>query len=101
MMHHSFPHTGRADLVIGYATCLQCTYRTSHSVPSPVAGVECGSAGVRSARGVEGAMEAVATPLNGRRAQAAENDGRILDAARAVFVADPGAPIAAVAARAG
>jgi len=41
------------------------------------------------------------TPLNGRRAQAARNDPLILEAARAVFVADPGAPIAAVAARAG
>src|SRR5579862_6607594 len=39
--------------------------------------------------------------LNGRRAQAARNDPRILAAARAVFIADPGAPIAAVAARAG
>jgi AcrR family transcriptional regulator len=40
-------------------------------------------------------------PLSGRRAQAARNDRRILEAARAVFVADPGAPIAAVAERAG
>lgn len=39
--------------------------------------------------------------LSGRRAQAARNDELILDAARAVFVADPGAPIAAVAERAG
>ena len=39
-------------------------------------------------------------PLSGRRAQAARNDERILDAAREVFLADPGAPIAAVAARA-
>jgi AcrR family transcriptional regulator len=39
-------------------------------------------------------------PLSGRRAQAARNDQRILDAARAVFVADPAAPIAAVAERA-
>lgn len=43
----------------------------------------------------------MATPMNGRRAQAARNDQLILDAARAVFVADPGAPIAAVAERAG
>jgi AcrR family transcriptional regulator len=41
------------------------------------------------------------TPLSGRRAEAARNDRRILDAAREVFVADPSAPIAAVAARAG
>ncbi len=40
-------------------------------------------------------------PLSGRRAQAARNDELILAAARAVFVADPGAPIAAVAERAG
>ncbi len=39
--------------------------------------------------------------MSGRRAQAARNDQRILDAAREVFVADPGAPIAAVARRAG
>ena len=39
-------------------------------------------------------------PLSGRRAQAARNDELILEAARAVFVADPGAPIAAVAQRA-
>lgn len=40
-------------------------------------------------------------PLNGRRAQAAANDRAILEAARAVFIADPTAPIAAVAHRAG
>ena len=42
-----------------------------------------------------------ATPLSGRRAQAKRNDQRVLDAARAVFTADPDAPIAAVAERAG
>lgn len=42
-----------------------------------------------------------ATPLSGRRAQAARNDERILEAARAVFLADPSAPISAVAERAG
>ncbi|MBA3414758.1 MAG: TetR family transcriptional regulator [Chloroflexia bacterium] len=42
-----------------------------------------------------------AVPLSGRRAEAAHNDRSILAAARAVFVADPDAPIAAVAARAG
>jgi AcrR family transcriptional regulator len=46
-------------------------------------------------------MATASTPLSGRRAEAARNDQRILDAARAVFVADPGAPIAAVAERAG
>lgn len=40
-------------------------------------------------------------PLSGRRAQAARNDERILEAAREVFVANPEAPIAAVADRAG
>jgi AcrR family transcriptional regulator len=39
--------------------------------------------------------------LSGRRAQAARNDQLILDAARAVFIADPGAPITAVAKQAG
>src|SRR6185436_19946970 len=46
-------------------------------------------------------MSETATPLSGRRAQAARNDGRILDAAREVFLADPEAPISAVAALAG
>lgn len=40
-------------------------------------------------------------PLSGRRAQAARNDLLILEAAREVFTADPGAPISAVAERAG
>ena len=40
-------------------------------------------------------------PLSGRRAQAARNDQVILDAAREVFVADPGAPVSAVAEAAG
>ncbi|MBF6159586.1 TetR/AcrR family transcriptional regulator [Nocardia cyriacigeorgica] len=39
--------------------------------------------------------------LPGRKAQAARNDGIILDAARAVFLADAAAPISAVAERAG
>jgi AcrR family transcriptional regulator len=40
---------------------------------------------------------ASSSPLGGRRAEAARNDGRILDAARAVFLANPSAPIAEVA----
>ncbi|HZE30036.1 MAG TPA: helix-turn-helix domain-containing protein, partial [Actinoallomurus sp.] len=40
-------------------------------------------------------------PLNGRRAQAARNDELILASARAVFAADPAAPISAVAEHAG
>jgi AcrR family transcriptional regulator len=40
-------------------------------------------------------------PPSGRRAQAARNDDVILEAARGVFLADPKAPIAAVADRAG
>ena len=39
--------------------------------------------------------------MSGRQAEAARNDQRILDSARAVFVADPGAPITAVARHAG
>jgi len=39
--------------------------------------------------------------LSGRRAQARRNDPLILQAAREVFTADPGAPMSAVAARAG
>ncbi len=41
------------------------------------------------------------SPLSGRRAQAARNDAVILEAARTVFVADPAAPITAVAKEAG
>jgi AcrR family transcriptional regulator len=48
-----------------------------------------------------GGMEPTTKPLSGRRAQAARNDQLILDAARQVFVTDPGAPIAAVADQAG
>jgi AcrR family transcriptional regulator len=40
-------------------------------------------------------------PLSGRRAEAEANDGRILGAAREVFLADPKAPVSAVAAGAG
>ncbi|GAA2145491.1 TetR/AcrR family transcriptional regulator [Actinomadura napierensis] len=40
-------------------------------------------------------------PMSGRKAQAARNDELIREAARAVFTADPGAPIAAVAEHAG
>ncbi|WP_028066980.1 TetR/AcrR family transcriptional regulator [Solirubrobacter soli] len=39
--------------------------------------------------------------MSGRRAEAARNDERILASARAVFLADPSAPIAAVAKHAG
>lgn len=46
-------------------------------------------------------MTSPSPPLSGRRAEAARNDTKILEAARAVFIADPGAPIAAVAERAG
>ena len=42
-----------------------------------------------------------AAALPGRKAQAARNDTLILDAARAVFLRDPSAPIAAVASEAG
>jgi len=43
----------------------------------------------------------VPSPLSGRRAEAARNDARILESARAVFLADPRAPITAVAHHAG
>jgi AcrR family transcriptional regulator len=43
----------------------------------------------------------VTAPLRGRQAQAARNDELILQAAREVFLADPDAPISAVAERAG
>ena len=46
-------------------------------------------------------MSDPAPALSGRRAQAARNDEVILAAAREVFLADPKAPIAAVAERAG
>src|SRR4029450_5540372 len=46
-------------------------------------------------------MSATSTPMSGRRAEAARNDQRILDAARAVFIADPGAPRCAVSEHAG
>jgi len=39
--------------------------------------------------------------MSGRQAEAARNDQRILESARAVFVNDPGAPITAVAKHAG
>jgi AcrR family transcriptional regulator len=46
-------------------------------------------------------MASGAAPLRGRQAQAAQNDERILQAAQEVFLADPTAPISAVAERAG
>jgi AcrR family transcriptional regulator len=46
-------------------------------------------------------MRSPSVPLSGRRRQAVRNDERILEAARAVFVEDPSAPISAVAAQAG
>src|SRR3954468_11528708 len=42
-----------------------------------------------------------APPASGRRAQAARNDAAILESARDVFIANPSAPIADVAKRAG
>src|SRR5215813_13511458 len=46
-------------------------------------------------------MPSSAAPLRGRQAQAAQNDELILQAAHEVFLDDPGAPISAVAERAG
>ena len=45
--------------------------------------------------------ETTPAPLSGRQAEARRNDRLILEAAREVFVADPDAPISAVAERAG
>jgi AcrR family transcriptional regulator len=45
-------------------------------------------------------MRDTEAPLSGRRREAARNDAAILDAARSVFLQDPTAPVAAVAARA-
>jgi AcrR family transcriptional regulator len=45
--------------------------------------------------------ETATSGLSGRKAQAARNDEAILSAARAVFLADPGAPVSAVAQAAG
>jgi AcrR family transcriptional regulator len=50
---------------------------------------------------MEPMTESTTRPLSGRRAEAARNDELILQAARAVFVSDPSAPISAVAERAG
>ncbi len=55
--------------------------------------------GAREAKGSRVGRRA--GPMSGRQAEAARNDQRILDSARAVFVADPGAPITAVAKHAG
>jgi AcrR family transcriptional regulator len=46
-------------------------------------------------------METKTAGLGGRKAEAARNDRAILDAARVVFIRDPGAPISAVAEEAG
>src|SRR6201999_298946 len=46
-------------------------------------------------------MRTTEGPLSGRRREAARNDVEILAAAQDVFMADPSAPISAVAARAG
>ena len=51
--------------------------------------------------GKETAPETTTAPLSGRQAEARRNDRLILEAAREVFVADPEAPISAVAERAG
>jgi AcrR family transcriptional regulator len=51
--------------------------------------------------GIVKLMTEISAPLSGRKAQAARNDQVILESARAVFVADPGAPISAVAEHAG
>jgi AcrR family transcriptional regulator len=73
--------------------------------PGPAAGEPAGgvaSAGEAGSRGPGGGPSAPsAGGLPGRRGQAARNDGVILAAAREVFLADPKAPMSAVAERAG
>src|ERR687893_2767709 len=51
--------------------------------------------------GQQDTPETMPAPLSGRQAEARRNDRLILEAAREVFVADPDAPISAVAKRAG
>src|SRR5215216_7126023 len=51
--------------------------------------------------GQQDTPETMPAPLSGRQAEARRNDRLILEAAREVFVADPEAPISAVAERAG
>ncbi len=57
----------------------------------------------RQPQGTEPRIQALGAdaPLSGRRAQAARNDGAVLEAARRVFVDDPDAPVATVAKAAG
>ncbi len=58
--------------------------------------------GAKAPQGASGLRASRRTgPMSGRQAEAARNDQRILASARAVFVADPGAPITAVAKHAG
>ena len=56
--------------------------------------------GRRPAEGAAEGRRPAEGPLSGRRREAARNDVEILAAAREVFLADPSAPISAVAARA-
>ena len=59
------------------------------------------SASVRKRAGKDSVVTADQPRLSGRQEQARRNDAAILAAARALFVADPDAPIAAVAKHAG
>ena len=63
----------------------------SSTVSDQIVPFHCYSEGMRNTDG----------PLSGRRREAARHDVEILDAAREVFLANPGAPISEVAARAG
>jgi AcrR family transcriptional regulator len=80
------------------------------SVPLPVEIAGFGKQSVINARVSERnatirwyacAMSTESVPLSGRRAEAARNNTRILESAKAVFVANPAAPISAVAEHAG
>lgn len=66
-----------------------------------MASSEAAPAGPASGRPEQADPAAAGPPMSGRRAQAARNNELILQAARAVFLADPDAPITAVAKQAG
>src|SRR3954447_23180646 len=103
-------HLDQLDLHlhVGFSSCSRNelfrsanTNRTECSVPLRSSHMEADpSPGVEATRNAQRAADGVAGP-SGRRAQAARNDAAILEAARAVFIANPSAPIAEVAKRAG
>jgi AcrR family transcriptional regulator len=77
------------------------TQTSSGPSQSPDAGPGPGPALIRQHEDRQHHGRRHAGPLSGRQAEAARNDQRILESARAVFIEDPGAPITAVAKHAG